>query len=1531
MGIGLTTNTNVTFATMNDSGVPGTQSVRVAGINIDGTQATVVVPTAATTGSVAVPGTIGSQTLQIVPRVWSFVNNDFRPSGSSRSMTLYGNGFLEGGITVNYGSVPVVDPNVSSGTIDVYSTNTAMSAIIPSSAGGDITLTTNGGTSNVLTVGPTTFTGITASATHGTPASGGSPSANAYQTITLTGSGFAPNTNLIFTTKADDGTAGTQAIRVSGVAVGGTHATVVVPPAATTGTISMPGTGSSYFIQIVPRLTSYSNTDFKPSGSLRNLVLRGNGFVEGGITVDMGAVSVVDPNISNSTIDVYWTNTGMSVIIPSGAGSDVSVTTTGGTSNSISVATTSFTGITASSNHGTPASGAVPSANAGQQISVTGTGFKTNSNVTFSSMSDTGIAGTATVRISGFDISGTVATVAVPYSAVTGPVTMPGTIEVHQIQIVPRLNSFTNNDFRPSGSSKNMRLHGSGFVEGGTTVDFGGVPVVDPDSSNGTMDIFWTNTTLDSVLPGGLGADISVSTAGGTSDILTVGPTSFTGVEAVATYGTPVDSGILSANVGQRIKVIGTGLRANSNVNFKTMTDGGIPSSQSVRLSNVNSAGTEATVVVPTAATTGDLTMPGAVGQHMLQVVPRLTSFSFSSFNTGANVRFRGSAFVEGGTTINFGAVPVVDPNTGTSIVSVFWTNTGMDVTIPSGAEQSVTIETAGGTSNAVDMFLPTSAISSPKDGDEVAEDSIVDISTIVIDGTGIQSVDFYVDGSLDSTDVSSPFTAQVTAPSFDPAGTNDVTLFAVAHDTDGNAATSTPITVDVVVPQLTLVTTASYGTPTNPGVPSANIGQIINLSANFRAFNTQSKVIFQTANDSGVTGTTNINVSYASVDGKTATVVVPSLAVSGDVTVTGVGTQTLQVVPRLWSFSNNTDYRPGQFLRLVGNGFVEGAVTVHMGSVDVVDPDTGSGVINVHASATGLDLYIPTGAGSNVSVETTGGISETVFIGPESLTDLIATATYGTPSDSGIRSANVGQTITLIGTGFRTNTNVAFPKVDDSGNSGTAYARVKSVSQDRTQVTVVVPNGAVTGLVRAQGLTTAFNLQIVPRLWSFSHNTSYAPGQFLRLTGNGFVEGAVTVHMGSVSVVDPSTSSSIINVHASATNLDVYVPSGAGSALSVETAGGISKTVFVGPETFTDLLATATYGTSTDLVERSANVGQTITLVGSGFRTNTNVTFTVSNDNSGATSTAYVLMKSLNETRTEATVLVPNGAITGPVGVLGLPDTVFLQIVPRLWSFSNNTDYKPGTSIRLIGNGFAEGAIEVHLGAVGVIDPSNTTSVINVHQSATRLDLSIPTGAGSDVSVQTAGGTSETVFIGPLTFIELTATATHGTSTDISLRSANTGQRIVITGSGFRTNMNVQFPGVNDSGVPVNLYSRVVYVNADGTEATVVVPNGAVTGDVSLFGLSDVFYLQIVPRITSFSFSSFTAGSNLRLNGGGFVEGDMTVNFGSVPVVDPSTSSTTINVHASATRLDVRIPSGAETNVSVTTVGGTSETVIVN
>ena len=127
---------------------------------------------------------------------------------------------------------------------------------------------------------------------------------------------------------------------------------------------------------------------------------------------------------------------------------------------------------------------------------------------------------------------------------------------------------------------------------------------------------------------------------------------------------------------------------------------------------------------------------------------------------------------------------------------------------------------------------------------------------------------------------------------------------------------------------------------------------------------------------------------------------------------VDGIGSFTLQVVPRLTGFSNNNDFAPGVFIRLIGSGFTEGDVTVNFGATAVADPDGGAGTINVQSTGTLLDVNIPASPGGAVTVTTAGGVSNSLQVGPASFTAIAATASAGSPANAGVPSANPVKTI---------------------------------------------------------------------------------------------------------------------------------------------------------------------------------------------------------------------------------------------------------------------------------------------------------------------------------------------------------------------------------------------------------------------------------------------------------------------------------------------------------------------------------------
>lgn len=278
--------------------------------------------------------------------------------------------------------------------------------------------------------------------------------------------------------------------------------------------------------------------------------------------------------------------------------------------------------------------------------------------------------------------------------------------------------------------------------------------------------------------------------------------------------------------------------------------------------------------------------------------------------------------------------------------------------------------------------------------------------------------------------------------------------------------------------------------------------------------------------------------------------------------------------MPHLTNFSN-TDFRSGLNLRANGGGFIEGSTTAHFGPVDVIDPDTGSNLLDVFSSGTGMDIQIPIGASTAFSATTPGGSSNTMHIGPSSMTGIQSTADIGSPANGAQPSANTGQSITISGTGLTANTNVVFSTLSDTGEAGMTPVRINYTSPDR----MVLPDGTVTSNVSLHGVSGSFPLQIVPKLIGFS-NTDFRPGINLRLDGSGFAEGNITVSFSGTNVIAPDTGTNLINSFWTDTGMDVFIPANAGGVCSrCHNDRRTSNALQVGLDMLTGIVTTAHVG----------------------------------------------------------------------------------------------------------------------------------------------------------------------------------------------------------------------------------------------------------------------------------------------------------------------------------------------------------------
>lgn len=168
---------------------------------------------------------------------------------------------------------------------------------------------------------------------------------------------------------------------------------------------------------------------------------------------------------------------------------------------------------------------------------------------------------------------------------------------------------------------------------------------------------------------------------------------------------------------------------------------------------------------------------------------------------------------------------------------------------------------------------------------------------------------------------------------------------------------------------------------------------------------------------------------------------------------------------------------------------------------------------------------------------------------GGMSVQSIKSRAKTGKPAGRG-PSANVGQEIRVVGSGFPANASVEF----------TAFANstflVGPVTAEPRRIAVDVPNESITGAVRVVtpegGSSNAQSLQVVPTIKSVTP-ANPAPGDRILIDGAGFSPDAKVIFKGVAQPVVPAVVSPV--------RIDVTVPRMAKTGpLVVATTGGKSK-----------------------------------------------------------------------------------------------------------------------------------------------------------------------------------------------------------------------------------------------------------------------------------------------------------------------------------------------------------------------------------
>lgn len=181
-----------------------------------------------------------------------------------------------------------------------------------------------------------------------------------------------------------------------------------------------------------------------------------------------------------------------------------------------------------------------------------------------------------------------------------------------------------------------------------------------------------------------------------------------------------------------------------------------------------------------------------------------------------------------------------------------------------------------------------------------------------------------------------------------------------------------------------------------------------------------------------------------------------------------------------------------------------------------------------------------------------------------------------------------------------------------------------------------------------------------------------------------------------------------------------------------------------------------------------------------------------------------------------------------------------------------------------------------------------------------------------------------------------INSVANTGSPADPTEASANPGQTITVTGSGFSTASTfiLRYTDINGDIQSANLVPSVVA--ADGSNATLTVPlfaNGAFM--LKLAATTNQALLQIVPTIADIDIQDRTV-----IFGSGFVEGASVYRFAGAVVGDSTIDTNNIDVwfnqsasiqNGSAYLNRVALPSHGPGNVTVATAGGTSAPLALN
>ncbi len=1443
-------NTAIAFTVVSDTQITAAVPAGVGGVDV----------TISTAGGTSNPV---AYTYVPAPTLASIVPGS-GPETGGNTVTLTG-ADLSGATAVRFNGTPAISFTVVS--------DTTITAVVPTGTGSvDVTVTTAGGLSNLVTYTYVPAPVLASVVPDSGPRTGGN-------TVTLRGANLTGATAVRF-----DGTSATSFSVISDAEI-----SAVVPAGTGSVTVTVTATGGdsngvAYAYVPAPTLASVV-PDSGPETGGNTVILTGTGFTGTTAVTFGGNTAVSFTVVSDAQI---------TAVVPAGTGSaNVAVTTAGGVSSPMAYTYVPAPTLASVVPDSGPETG-------GNTVTLTGTNFTGTTAVNF------GLSPAPSFTV----VSDTELRVVVPARTGTAAVTVTaigGTSNGVLYTYVPAPSlASVDADSGPDTGGNTVTLTGAGFT-GASAVDFGGTAAV-------SFTVV-SDTEISAVAPAGTGtATVRVTTPGGDSNGV-----SYTYVPAPALAAVVPDSGPETG--GNTAILIGTDLIGTTAVlfdgrpavSFTVLSDTEIsavipadPDAAAVASARTGTAA--ATAVAAASVSPAAVTVTNAAGIsnpviYVYVAPPTLVSVVPDSGpeDGGNTVVLTGTGFTDA-TAVNFGVTPAVSfaVVSDTEITAVAPARTGA---------AAVTVTATGGTSNAVlYTFVPAPTLASvdPDSGPEAGGNSVTltgggFTEASAVDFGGTAAISFTVVSDTEISAVAPAGTGTVDVSITTPGGTSNGVRYAYAPaptittvvpgsgpETGGNTVilTGSGFTDATVVDfganpaveftvvsdsQITAVVPAGSGsvnaTVTTAGGTSNPVAYAYvprpALTTAVPRFGPETGGNTVTLTGTNFTGATAVRfgvtpaTSFTVVSDTQITAVAPARTGTVAITVTTRGGRSNGVLYGFTPAPTLTTVAPrfgpvtgGNTVTLTGTNFTR-TVAVRFGTTLA----TSFTVV----SDTEITAVAPARAAGivGVTVTTTGGTSNAVAYG------------YGPPPtltavDPRFGPETGGNTVTITGTNltrtlavrFGTTLATSFTVVSDTEITAVAPARAAGI----VGVTVTTTGGTSNAVAYGYGPPPTLTA-VAPR---FGPETG---GNTVTITGTNLTR-TLAVRFGTT----PATSFTVV----SDTQITAVAPARTGmAAVNVTTTGGRSNGVL-----YAFLPAPTLAALNPDSGPETG--GNTVTLTGTDLARTTAVHF-------GATPATSFTVVSNTEitavapagTGTAAVTLTTPGGTSNGVSYTYIPAPALAAIVPGSGPDTG------GNSVTLTGTNLT-GTTTVTFGAT----PAPSFTVV----SDTEISALAPAGTGTvAVTATTTGGTSNGVSYAYVLVPTLDSVVPNAGPVE-------GGNTVILTGTNLTDVTSVLFGAVAAGSFTILSDTQISAVVPAGTgtvPVTVVSPTGTSNQVLYSYGGAPAL-LAVVPDLGP------EAGSNTVVLQGENFTGTLAVDFG-------ATAATSFTVD-SDTQITAVVPAGTGT-----------------